>query len=68
MREEIIQHVESLGVTDTSQHGSQKGRSTTSQLLAQLDIILDMTKDGPNCEVVYLDFSKAYNKVDQKIA
>ena len=27
-----------------------------------------MIKDGANCEVIYLDFSKAYDKVDQTIA
>ena len=68
LREAIIEHIESLGIKDTSQHGSQKGRSTTSQLLAQLDIIFEMIKDGANCEVIYLDFSKAYDKVDQTIA
>ena len=48
---------------DAAQHGSLKGMSTMSQLLCKIDIILDMVKDVVNCEVIYLDFSMAYDKV-----
>ena len=51
-----------------TQHGSLKGLSTMSQLLCQIDTIFEMIKDGDNCEVIYLDFSKAYDKIDHHIA
>ena len=57
-----------MGIYDPTQHGSLKGKSTTSQLLTQLDTILDMAKNGSNVEIIYLDFSKAYDKIDIKIA
>ena len=42
----------------------QKGKSTMTQLLCQIDTVLDMIKDGDNCEIVFLDFAKAYVKID----
>ena len=52
---------------DLNQHGSLKGKSTTSQLLVQMETIMYYMEDGQNCEIIYLDFSKAYNRVDHKI-
>ena len=68
LREAIIEHLDLMGIYDPTQHGSLKGKSTTSQLLTQLDTILDMAKNGSNVEIIYLDFSKAYDKIDIKIA
>ena len=55
-------------ITDTSgyencQHGSRTGRSTTTQLVQQYISILDTPSEGHNQEIVYLDFSKASDKV-----
>ena len=38
-----------------------------SQLLAHYDFILNLVEEGANCDVVYLDFAKAFDKVDHKI-
>ena len=67
MREQILDHVKDNGMDDPTQHGSQKGKSTITQLIAQIDIIFDMLSDGSNVDVVYLDYSKAYDKVDHKV-
>ena len=64
VREAIIKHLENFGIFDDTQHGSQKGRSTMTQLLCQVDTVLDMINDGDNCEIVFLDFAKAYDKID----
>ena len=40
------------------------GRSCLSQLIAHFDHITRLLESGQNVEVVYLDFAKAFNKVD----
>ena len=52
---------------DSNQHGSRAGRSTLLQLLEQQDEILCMLEEGSNVDMVYLDFSKAFNKCDYGI-
>ncbi|XP_066936616.1 uncharacterized protein [Clytia hemisphaerica] len=46
-----------------SQHGFRSGRSCLSQLLEQYDLILNILDEEANADVVYLDFSKAFDKV-----
>lgn len=41
--------------------------SCLSQLLSHMGMILTYLKNGSNVEVIYLDFSKAFDKVDQNI-
>ena len=52
---------------NNSQHGFRAGRSCLSQLLEHFDVILDILDTGANADVVYLDFAKAFHKVDHKI-
>ena len=49
---------------DSTQHGSRPGRSTLSQLIFQYDRVLKLLENGENVDVVYLDFAKAFDKVD----
>ena len=49
------------------QHGFRKGRSCLSQLLEQQAEILDALCNGCAVDVVYLDFAKAFDKVDHGI-
>ena len=50
-----------------SQHGFRSGRSCLSQLLEQYDLILNILDEDAHADVVYLDFSKAFDKVDHAI-
>ena len=50
-----------------NQHGFRSGRSCLSQLLEQHNLILDMLNEGSNVDVDYLDFSKAFDKVDHGV-
>ena len=50
-----------------NQHGFRSGRSCLSQLLEHLDQIIDILEDGGNVDVIYLDFAKAFDKLDFKI-
>ena len=47
-----------------NQHGFCAGRSCLSQLLSHFDEILSILEVGNNADIVYLDFAKAFDKVD----
>ena len=45
------------------QHGFMRGKSTTTQLLGILDGIFESVASGNEVDVIYLDFTKAFDKV-----
>ena len=49
---------------DPNQHGSRSQRSCLSQLLEHHEEILRILETGENVDVIYLDFLKAFDKVD----
>ena len=63
IRMEMVSFMDEHGLMDDMQHGSRKGRSTVSQLLAQHDAALRMIEDGGVADIIYLDFSKAFDRV-----
>ena len=67
IRVEIIKHLEDIGMVDPAQHGSTKCRSTLTQLIEQQEEILKILEKGSNVDLIYLDFAKAYDKIDHKI-
>ena len=50
-----------------SQQGFQKRKSTISQLLVYLGTMYSNKTADTNIEAVYLDFAKAFNKIDHSI-
>ena len=52
---------------NSSQHGFRSGRSCLRQLLSHFVKILSYLEQGINVDTVYLDFSKAFDKVDHGI-
>ena len=50
-----------------SQHGFRGGRSCLSQLLSHYDKIIEILASGSNVDTIYLDFAKAFDKVDHGI-
>ena len=69
LRKTILVHLEENALLNITQHGFTKGRSTISQLLAYYDSILTMLeeKGDKKVDVIYLDFAKAFDKVDHGI-
>ena len=67
MRKHIVQYMNDNNLFNESQHGFRSGRSCLSQLLEQFDLILDILEDNGNADVIYLDFAKAFDKVDHTI-
>ena len=50
-----------------TQHGFRCGRSTITQLLNYYETIMDILVEGYSVDSIYLDFSKAFDKVDHNI-
>ena len=63
----IIKHLRDNLLHNDNQHGFRTKRSTLSQLLSHLDALLDNMEKGYDVDVIYLDFAKAFDKVDHGI-
>ena len=50
-----------------SQHGFRAGRSCLSQLLDHMYAIMELLECSSNVDVIYMDFAKAFSKVDFNI-
>ena len=68
LKKEVVSHLETNKLFNPSQHGFRTGRSCLSQLLEHFYQILECLESGSNVDVVYLDFAKAFDKVDHQIA
>ena len=51
-------------ISSTLDHGFRLGRSCLSQLIAHYDHITRLLESGHNVDVIYIDFAKAFDKVD----
>ena len=59
-----VTYLEENQLLNPNQHGFRSGRSYLSQLLEHCDTILNYLQAGANVDVIYLDFAKAFDKVD----
>ena len=64
LRRVLVRHIERQGILPDGQHGSRAMRSTLTQLLSHWDSILEGLEKGEGLDAVYLDFSKAFDKVE----
>ena len=53
-----------LQENNEGQHGFRSGRSCLSQLMTHFDNIQKILEENDNVDVLYLDFAKAFDKVD----
>jgi hypothetical protein len=67
IRKAIVSYLEEHNYINSNQHGFRAGRSCLSQLLAHYDFIINELEKGNNVDVIYLDFAKAFDKVDHGI-
>ena len=63
----ITTYLEDSNKMNDGQHGFRRGRSCLSQLLAHHDRIITSLESNTMIDVVYLDFSKAFDKVDHGV-
>ena len=64
VKQSVVSHLDHFELHSENQHGFRKGRSTMSQLLTHIDFVLGELCAGREVDVVYLDFSKAFDRVD----
>eukprot|EP00116_Pleurobrachia_bachei_P000518 sb/3460780/ len=64
IRYQLSDFVENSGFFSTAQHGGRTGRSCFTQLVQHIDDILHDLEQGYNVDVLYLDLSKAYDRVN----
>ena len=67
VKKNLQNHLEVLMKINDAQHGFRSKRSCLSQLLQHHDNILKGLEEGSNVDTVYLDFSKAFDKVDKGV-
>ncbi|KAK4817255.1 hypothetical protein QYF61_005468 [Mycteria americana] len=63
----ITWHVEDNQGIKPSQHGFRKGRSCLTNLISFYDKVTRLVDEGKAVDVVYLDFSKAFDMVSHSI-
>jgi hypothetical protein len=67
LRVKLVQYIEEHSLINKDQHGFRAGRSCLTQLLSHVeDLMCDLNSDK-NADVLYLDFSKAFDKVDHQL-
>ena len=63
----LVEYLELNNAFPETQHGFRKSRSTVSQLLEHYDEIIDALEKNANIDIVMLDFSKAFDKINISI-
>ena len=64
---QIVAFLISKGYLNPPQHGFREGCPCLSALLNVLDDITHLMSDGNTIDMVYLDFAKAFDKVDHRV-
>ena len=64
LKNNIISHLENNNLLGKFQFGFRSGRSCLASLLGYYEKILECVEDGGNIDSLFLDFEKAFDKVD----
>merc|ERR1712002_68126 len=67
IRTAIVKHLEDNDLLPENQHAYIRGRSTLSQLLNHVEEAIRNWEEGKATDTIYLDFAKAFDKVDHDI-
>ncbi|CAM4662368.1 unnamed protein product [Lepidochelys kempii] len=67
LKESILKHFEERKVIRNSQHGFTKGKSCLTNLIAFYDEITGSADEGKAVDMLFLDFSKAFDTVSHSI-
>ncbi|CAM5163476.1 unnamed protein product [Eretmochelys imbricata] len=67
LKESILKHLEERKVIRNSQHGFTKGKSCLTNLIAFYDEITGSVDEEKAMDVLFLDFSKAFDTVSHSI-
>ena len=64
VRVALVSHLETNCLLPDGQHGFRSFRSTLTQLMSYWDTVLGEMEEGNGVDVIYTDFSKAFDKVE----
>ncbi|CAM5177829.1 unnamed protein product [Eretmochelys imbricata] len=67
LKESILKHLDERKVIRNSQHGFTKGKSCLTNLIAFYDEITGSVDEGKAVDVLFLDFSKAFDRISHSI-
>jgi hypothetical protein len=67
VRRALVSHLDSHDLLPDGQHGFRAMLSTLTQLLSYWDKMLDKVEAGGGVDAIYLDFSKAFDKVEHGV-
>ena len=67
LREKLVSYLEANKIINTNQHGFRKRSSCLTQLLSHTSYILKSLSNGVDVDTIYVDYSKAFDKVDHRI-
>ena len=67
VRRNLMDYLESNNTITDAQHGFRSGRSCFTQLLDHVEYILRNLQENNEVDVIYLDYAKAFDKVDHEI-
>ena len=67
MRTNLVQHLEENQLISRNQHGFRKKRSCMTQLISHIEQIYQALNNDNEVDVIYLDFAKAFDKVDHQV-
>jgi hypothetical protein len=63
----LVRYMEEADLYNNGQHGFRRNRSCLSQLLEHHHRLVAQLEEGAGVDVVYLDFAKAFDKVDHGV-
>ena len=64
IHKQVLTFLSHIGYLNNTQHGFRSGRSCLSALLDVYDNIMHMVNNKSTVDMIYLDFSKAFDKFD----
>ena len=67
VRDKILEHFNRNNLMCKHQHGFLKNRSCLTQLLGHINIVLENFLQGKDTDSIYLDYAKAFDKVDHEL-
>ena len=67
IRKQVLAFLERKGLLNNTQHGFRSSQSCLSALLNVYDNLMNMIYCSTTVDMTYLDFSKAFDKVDHGI-
>ena len=67
IRKRMVAYLETNQLFSNKQHGFRKGRSCLTQLLKHYDQVLQNYLNNSETDVIYLDYAKAFDKVDHNL-